>query len=297
MGNLSKTIFSHELADYLAIALGLCGYAVGWTVFMLPYGITLGGVTGIAALLDLGTNGAIPMQVSYFVLNSILLIFALKILGWKFCTKTIYAVIMLTLFLQVGKDVMAHFNNPLILGEGEKFMSCVLGACLCGLGVGVCFAHNGSTGGTDIVAAIINKYRDISLGKIVLCSDILIIGCNYLVFHDIQRVLFGYVALILMSVMLDYYTNSTRQSIQLFIFSHKYEEIANYVNQQVHRGVTVFDGMGWYSKNERHVLFVLAKKRDATNLLRTIKDIDPNAFISMGYVKGVYGQGFDKIKK
>ena len=294
---LSRQILLHEIQQYIAIFIGLVCYAVGWTAFMLPYGVTLGGVTGIAALLDFATEGGIPIQLTYFVLNSILLIFALKILGWKFCTKTIFGVIVLTLLLQVGKSVMGGLPNPYLLGEGENFMSCVLGACLCGLGLGICFVNGGSTGGTDIIAAIINKYRDISFGTIIMLSDILIISCNYLVFHDIRRVLFGYVALFIMSIVLDYYINTTRQSVQLFIISHdKYNEIAEFITHQGHRGVTVFKGMGWYSKGDSNVLFVLARKRESSNLLSGIKHIDPTAFVSMAYVKGVYGNGFDKIK-
>ena len=221
---------------------------------------------------------------------------ALKVLGWKFCTKTIYAVIVMTIMLQIGNSTMARLGNPMVLGEGENFMSCVIGACLCGLGIGICFANNGSTGGTDIIAAMINKNHDVSLGRIVLVSDLIVIGCNYLVFHDIRRVLFGYVALILMSMVLDYYVNSSRQSVQFFIFSNKHQEIADYINENMHRGVTVLDGMGWYSKETMKVLVVLTKKRDSVSLFRAIKDIDPNAFVSQSNVIGVYGKGFDKIK-
>ncbi|MBO4443878.1 MAG: YitT family protein [Bacteroidaceae bacterium] len=299
LNSFLQTKAGRELKDYFAIALGLLCYSGGWTIFMLPYGVTLGGVTGIAALVDLGTQHMpfhIPMQMTYFILNAILLMMALKVLGWKFCTKTIYAVIVMTLLLQIGNSTMARLGNPMVLGEGENFMSCVIGACLCGLGIGICFANNGSTGGTDIIAAMINKNRDVSLGRIVLVSDLIVIGCNYFVFHDIRRVLFGYVALILMSMVLDYYVNSSRQSVQFFIFSNKHEEIADYINKNVHRGVTVLDGMGWYSKEPMKVLVVLAKKRDSVSLFRAIKDIDPKAFVSQSNVIGVYGKGFDKIK-
>lgn len=293
---ISRKTILHEVTDYLLIVLGLMLYAAGWTVFILPYGITLGGVTGIAALVDLGTQGRIPLEYTYFLLNALLIIVALKQLGWKFCIKTIYAVFMLTVLLKLGRGIMADLGNPFVMGDGEKAMSCIIGACMGGIGVGMCFAHNGSTGGMDIVVAIINKHRDISFGSLMMIIDIIIIGCNYLVFHDITRVLFGYVALFFMSVSVDYYINSNRQSIQLFIFSHKHEEIADFINQHVHRGVTVLEGMGWYSKNERKVLFVLAKKRDTITLMRGVKQIDPQAFISKSNVEGVYGQGFDKIK-
>lgn len=291
-----KKKFIHEFNDYLAIAVGLALYALSWTTLMLPYGITTGGVTGVAAIIFYATG--FEMQISYLLINSVFLIFALKILGWRFCAKTVYAVLLLTIFLKVGQIFMSDGNGgfKLILGEGQNFMACVVGAILCGIGVGMCFAANGSTGGTDIIAAIVNKYRDVSLGRVILLIDILIIGSTYFVFHDITRMLFGYVTMMIMSASLDFYVNSARQSIQILIFSYKYEELANYINQEIHRGVTVLNGMGWYSKQESHVLVVLVRKPDATNILRAIKQIDPNAFISMSRVVGVYGQGFDKIK-
>ncbi len=291
-----KKKFIHEFNDYLAIAVGLALYALSWTTLMLPYGITTGGVTGVAAIIFYATG--FEMQISYLLINSLFLIFALKILGWRFCAKTIYAVLLLTIFLKVGQIFMSDGNGgfKLILGEGQNFMACVVGAILCGIGVGMCFTANGSTGGTDIIAAIVNKYRDVSLGRVILFIDILIIGSTYFVFHDITRMLFGYVTMMIMSASLDFYVNSARQSIQILIFSYKYEELANYINQEIHRGVTVLNGMGWYSKQESHVLVVLVRKPDATNILRAIKQIDPNAFISMSRVVGVYGQGFDKIK-
>lgn len=292
-----KKKFAHDIKDYIAIAFGLAVYALSWTAFMLPYGITTGGLTGVSAIIFYATG--FEMQIFYFLVNVILLAFALKILGWKFCAKTVYAVILLTIFLKVGQVIMTDDTGEfkLILGEGQNFMASFVGAILCGIGIGICFTANGSTGGTDIIAAIINKYRDMSLGRVILIADILIIGSSYFVFHDITRMLFGYVTMVIMSASLDFYVNSARQSVQIMIFSYKYEEIADYINHVINRGVTVLDGMGWYSKRDSKVLVVLARKNDATNLLHAIKQIDPNAFVSMSRVVGVYGQGFDKIKE
>lgn len=285
-----------EVKDYFFIALGLFIYALGWSCFMLPYQITMGGVTGISAIIYYATG--IEMQLSYLVINGILLVFALWILGWKFCVKTIYGVAMMTIMLDITQKWFIGDDGQLLqlLGPGQDFMACVLGACAAGIGVGMAFTHNGSTGGTDIVAAIVNKFRNVSLGRAIMISDIVIISSCYFVFHDWRRVMFGFVALIIMSVALDYYINSTRGSVQFLIFSNKYEEIADYINLKLNRGVTVLDGMGWYSKAPRKVLVVLAKKQDAVNLFRIIHDIDPNAFVSQSSVTGVYGEGFDKIK-
>lgn len=291
-----KKNFKHDVKDYVSIAVGLALYALSWTAFMLPYGITTGGVTGVAAIIYYATG--LEMQIGYLMINSVLLLLALKILGWKFIAKTIYAVLLLTIFLKIGQIIMSDGNGNFkqVLGEGQNFMACVVGSFLCGIGVGICFAANGSTGGTDIIAAIINKYRDVSLGRVLLYADILIIGSTYFVFHDITRMMFGYVTMIILSISIDFYVNSARQSVQIMIFSYKYEELANYINKDVNRGVTVLNGMGWYSKKESHVLVTLCRKNDATNLLRAIKQIDPKAFVSMSRVVGVYGEGFDRIK-
>ena len=285
-----------EVKDYLAIALGLFIYSLGWSCFMLPYQITMGGVTGISAIVYYATG--IDMQITYLCINAVLLLFALKLLGWKFCLKTIYAVGMLTVMLEITQPWFMDENGQFmqLLGPGQDFMACVLGAIAAGIGVGLAFTHNGSTGGMDIVNAIINKYRNISFGRATMISDILIISSCYFVFNDWRRVMFGFVALVIMSVALDYYINSTRRSVQFLIFSNKYEEIADYINSKLHRGVTVLDGMGWYSKQPRKVLVVLARKQDAVNLFRIIHDIDPNAFVSQSNVTGVYGEGFEKIK-
>ena len=293
---LDRHKLMREVKDYLAIALGLFIYSLGWSCFMLPYQITMGGVTGISAIVYYATG--IDMQVTYLIINGILLIFALYLLGWKFCVKTIYAVFMLTFLLDITQKWFIDDNGQFmqLLGPGQDFMACVLGAIAAGIGVGLAFTHNGSTGGMDIVNAIINKYRNISFGRATMISDILIISSCYFVFNDWRRVMFGFVALVIMSVSLDYYINSTRRSVQFLIFSNKYEEIADYINSKLHRGVTVLDGMGWYSKQDVKVLVVLAYKRQSVEIFRLVKQIDPNAFISQSQVIGVYGEGFDRLK-
>ena len=175
-------------------------------------------------------------------------------------------------------------------------MACVLGASFCGMGIGFAFSFNGSTGGTDIIAAIVNKYRDVSLGRIVMLCDLIIISCSYFVLHDWEKVVYGYVTLYVCSFVLDQVVNSNHQSVQFFIISKNYKEIGEHIVKDMHRGVTVLEGKGFYTGNEMNVLFVLAKKRESNNLFRLIKDIDPNAFVTQSNVKSVYGRGFDHIK-
>ncbi len=285
-----------ESKDYLAITFGLMCYALGWVAFMLPYQITTGGATGICAIIYYVTG--IEIQVSYFILNAILMGFALKILGPKFSIKTIFAIIVLTFFLWFFQRLLEGDDGklPLLLGPGQDFMACVIGAGLLGFGIGIVFCNNGSTGGTDIIAWIINKYKDVTLGRMIMYCDIVIISSCYFIFHDWRRVLFGFCVLFIMSIVIDYVVNSARQSVQFLIFSRKHDEIAEGISTQINRGVTLLDGKGWYSKQDIKVVVVLAKKSQSLDIFRLVKDIDPNAFISQSNVVGVYGEGFDPLK-
>ena len=293
---LLKINWAREVKDYLAITFGLICYAVGWGAFMLPYEITTGGVTGISAIIYYITG--IEIQVSYFVINAIFMVFALKILGLKFCIKTIYAIFALTFFLWAIQQLLRDENGnlPMLLGPGQEFMACVIGAGILGFGIGFVFNNNGSTGGTDILAWIINKYKDVTLGRMIMYCDIIIISSCYFIFHDWKRVLFGFTVLFVMSIVIDYVVNSARQSVQFLIFSRKYDEIAEGINQRIKRGVTLLNGTGWYSKQDVKVIVVLAKKSQSLDIFRLVKDIDPDAFISQSNVVGVYGEGFDKLK-
>ena len=268
----SRQNIFREMRDYLMIALGMIMYGIGWTVFLLPNDITTGGVPGIASLVYFATG--LPVQYVYFGINFLLLLLAIRILGWKFSIKTIFAVFTLTSFLPIIQQ----------LTDGVHLLN------------GIAFSSNGSTGGTDIIAAIINKYRDITLGRVMLFCDLIIISSSYFVLKDWEKVVYGYVTLYICSFVLDQVVNSARQSVQFFIISEKYEEIARHINVYPHRGATVINASGFYTGKEIKMLFVLAKKRESTIIFRLIKDIDPNAFVSQSQVIGVYGEGFDKIK-
>ena len=285
-----------ETKDYLTITLGLMAYAMGWCLFLLPYQISTGGVTGISAIIYYATG--VEMQISYFLINAAFLAVALYILGLKFCLKTIFSVTMLTFFLDFFQEMMKDEGGNLIqlIGPGQDFMACVIGSIFCGVGIAVVFIVGGSTGGTDIIAAIVNKYKAVTFGRMIMVCDIVIISSCYFIFEDWRRVVFGFVTLIIISVAIDYIVNSARQSVQFLIFSKKYEEIGEAVMTEVNRGVTVLDGTGFYSKQPVKVLCILAKKSEAIHIFRLVKDIDPNAFISQSNVVGVYGEGFDQIK-
>ena len=237
--NLRTQPVWREAKDYVFIALGMMMYGIGWTVFLLPNDRPSGAVPGIASIIYWATG--FPVQYTYLGINGMLLLLALKILGLKFCVKTIWAVAVLPIFLEVIQRVA---GDGLI--HDQPFMACVLGASFCGGGIGLAFSANGSTGGTDIIAAIVNKYRDISLGRVILMCDVIIISSSYLVLHDWERVVYGYVVLFITSFVIDQVVNSARQSVQFFIISSKYEELGHHINKNFHRGVTFIDGVGCY---------------------------------------------------
>ena len=265
MHKLTKAEIMREVKDYIYITLGLISYSLGWAAFLLPYQITTGGTTGIGAIIYYATG--FPIQWSYFIINAVLMTFAIRILGPKFSIKTTYAIFTLTFLLWLFQLVVNNYieapdmtpdGKPLLLGTGQDFMACIIGAAMCGVGLGI--------------------------------------GSCYFIFHDWRRVIFGFVTLFIIGVVLDWIINSARQSVQFFIFSKKYDEIADRIIKDADRGVTVLDGTGWYSKNNVKVLVVLAKKRQSLEIFRLVKRIDPNAFISQSSVIGVYGEGFDKLK-
>lgn len=279
-----------QLKDFLFIVLGSFSYALAWQGFLIPNQLTTGAVTGLASIIYYAF-GTPPVDITYAVANVILLIFALKILGLKFCIRTIFGVFFCWLFLHI---LPLWIPNGLV--QGDTFMASVIGGILCGVGLGVVFSSNGSTGGTDIIAAMVNKYHNVSFGKMLLYIDIIIISSSYLVFHDVQRVIYGYIIMFITTTVCDMIINGIRASVQLLIFSDKWEEIAESISNELQRGVTVLDGMGWYTKKPKKVLVVVAKRTQITQIERLIKNIDNNAFISQSAVSAVYGQGFDKIK-
>ena len=286
---IDKALLRQELKDNCFVFIGLILYAVGWTGFLLPSEITTGGVTGIAALVFFGTKT--PVAITYFCINAALLVLSIKVLGLKFSLKTIGSVAILTFLLSFLQTIL---KEPLV--QNEPFMNCILGGVMCGMGLGLVFNFKGSTGGTDIVVLIINKYRNISIGKAMLFIDLLIISSSYIIFASIEKIVYGIVVMGVMTYTIDMVLNGARQSVQFFIFSDKYEEIATTINQQANRGCTIMDGVGWYSQKEVKIIVVMAKKTESVTIFRIVKAIDSNAFISQSSVIGIYGKGFDQIK-
>lgn len=300
---LDHKMFFSEAKDYIFITLGLMLYASAFTFFLMPYQIVTGGVTGFSAIIFYAFH--IPVQDTYLVINVMLLAVGLKVLGWRFLMKTIYAIFMLAFLLWLAGVIMP--KNPdgsyvMFLGKEQAFMSLIIGCACTGTSLAIVFLSNGSTGGTDIIAASVNKYYTFSLGQVLIAVDLFIIGsCLFIPqfgdsIHRIHKVIFGLCTMAIENFTLDYVMNARRESVQFLIFSKKYKEIAYAVGTEMDHGVTILDGHGWYTGQDMKVLCILARKRESVQIFRLIKFIDPNAFVSQSSVIGVYGEGFDTMK-
>ena len=308
------------------VTLGILIYTTAWALFLIPNNLIGGGVSGISSMIQYATHGAIQMGYSYFILNAILIIAAVVVLGMGFGAKTIFAIIFASVALRFLPDLIPATIVKTLAIDNGKLLSVLMGGLLAGIGIGMSISNGGSTGGTDIIALIYTKYHNVSPGKVILFLDFIIIGSslaipsyvtqldpetglavldaagNQVMFkmpfaEKITTVLYGLILVTVNSYVLDMYISGSQQSVQLFILSKQYEQIADAITQDLHRGVTVLDGHGWYTKQDVKVLMVLTRKTDLNLLLRYIKQIDSHAFLSVSSVNGVYGKGFDTIKK
>uniref|UniRef100_UPI003FF03EA4 YitT family protein n=1 Tax=Prevotella sp. TaxID=59823 RepID=UPI003FF03EA4 len=285
-----KSIY-RTVRDYAIIAIAMIMGVIGLNLFLVPNEITMGGTMGVAEIVYWGTG--IQTQYTYFVINAVLLIAALKVLGWRFCVKTVYAVVVFTVASSVFQWL--GFANVHLLAD-QKFMACIVGGVFMGTSVGLGLSAGGSTGGSDVVAAMIHKYRDVSLGHIILFCDLTIITSSYVVLHDWEKVLYGYVLLFIVSFCVDYVVNSLRRSVQFLIISRKWEEIGLAINKIADRGCSTLNGNGFYSKRDIKVIFCIAKKSESAMIFDIVDEIDPDAFVAQSAVIGVYGQGFDRVR-
>ena len=292
--------------EYILITLGILIYTCGWTIFLTPNNMFGGGVSGISAIVQFATG--IKMGYTYFVINALLLLISLFIIGPSFGIKTVYAIFLASFCLNVEQSIIPmQFIQDFALSNG-KLLCAIIGGSLAGLGIGLSISQGGSSGGTDIIALIITKYRNISPGKVILLIDVFIIASSLLVpsygadgqalpFVDkFITAVYGMIIVTVCGNVADIYLAGSKQSVQLFILSHEYEEIADMIARDFHRGVTVLDGKGWFTKQPASILMVIIRKTDVNILLRSIKKIDPDAFLSISSVAGVYGKGFDTIK-
>ncbi|MDE5574936.1 MAG: YitT family protein [Bacteroidales bacterium] len=293
-------LLHREVKSYIMITLCLCLYALALVAFIINSEIVSGGVNGISTLIFYATGKTVPVAASAFIINAVLLVIGFKILGKGFGVKTIWAIVGLSLFITMWTGII---REPIL--ADDKFLSAVLGGALIGVSVGTAFNYGGSTGGTDIVALIVSKFRNVGPGRVILWCDIFIISSSFIVFHyfnghsvvdSIRVVLYGFVTMGVTSYTIDLLVLGSRSSVQLLINSSKYEAIADMISHEKNRGVTLLNAEGYYSKKETRVLLVLVRKYELQPLMKRIKDIDSNAFMSVTNALGVFGNGFEDIK-
>lgn len=304
--SIGSSAILRGVKEYLLITLGIVIYTVGWAIFLTPNNLIGGGVSGISAIIQYATG--LKMGYSYFVINTILLIISVIIIGPAFGAKTVYAIILASVCLNVFQSIIPEtIIRDFALSNG-KLMCSIIGGSMAGVGIGMSISQGGSTGGTDIIAMIITKFRNISPGRIILIIDVFIITSSLLFpsFDTTGQVIpfdakfsiavYGMIIVTVNGYVVDLYLAGSKQSVQLFILSRHFEEIADMIGRDFHRGVTVLNGEGWYTKQPASVLMVITRKTDLNLLLKSIKRVDPDAFLSISSVSGVYGQGFDSIK-
>ena len=284
--------FSHQYKDMFFITFGILMYAFGYTAFILPEHVVMGGVAGISALLFYAFK--LPPGIAIWVLNLTMLVIAYRALSKQFVIRTVIGVTILSSLVGVLQPLFEQY--PVITPGEDKFMHVLIGGALGGAGLGIVFSHNGSTGGTDIIVALLNKYTRMSFGRAMQTCDICIICSSYFLFHSFETIVYGVAFTLIASFVCDYVVNGTRQTVQFIIISKKYDAIADTINNSVHRGVTLIKGTGWYSKSDVQILIVLARKYESQDVFNLIKRIDPMAMVSQSFCQGVFGSGFDTIK-
>lgn len=286
------------LKDYLVMSLAMVIFTIAWECFMIPNGMSAGGLMGLCAVIEFATGGVIMASYSYIVINAAIIVLAVVVFGIGFGFRTLYCIglnaLLLKLFanLEWMQALPGHF-----LYVPEKVMIPIIAGVLEAVGVGLSIRKGGSTGGTDIVALIINKYWPVSLSRLFFITDLIIISSIALLpdksFGDM---VYGFLMMVTFAFVIDYVVVGDRGTIQLMVFSSRQKDIADYIIEKMERGVTVLKAMGWYTKKEKDVLLLLMRRNELPEVTRVIKDLDPKAFMSVTKVGSVYGEGFEEIK-
>ncbi|PKP41197.1 MAG: YitT family protein [Bacteroidetes bacterium HGW-Bacteroidetes-10] len=275
--------------SYILMTAGLFIYVFSWTAFLIPHEIAGGGVSGLSSVINYATG--FDVSYSYLIINAFLLGIGFLILGKGFGFKTIYCILVAALMFKFLPLI------PWISDIDDKLINAVLGGTLSGIGIGLIFLQGGSTGGTDIIALIIAKFREMSPGRVFILCDLIIIGSVFFIpGKSLEDVIYGYIVMVSFSYVIDMILTGNKQSLQVFVFSNKYAEIADKITKEMGRGVTAVNSIGWYSQNESKMLVVILRKSQLADISAIVKEIDHNAFISVSAVMSVYGQGFDQIK-
>ncbi|MDR1154391.1 MAG: YitT family protein [Bacteroidales bacterium] len=283
-----KSKVASVLRSHAIITFGLLCTTFGWGAFLIPSNVTGGGVSGIAAIIYFAVK--FPAGVTYLLVNAVLILVAMKIVNVNFGLKSVYGVVVFSLLLALFQKV---FPEPLV---NDTLLATIVGAILSGIGTGIVFTQGGSAGGSDLIAMMVTSQRNISPGRVIMMVDVVVISSSFFIFHSLEQMIYGYCVMVIAGYVVDFVLAGSKQSYQLFIFSEKYEEVADNIFSKVKRGLTLVDAQGWYTRKPTKMIMVIVRKYEAADVFKAIKEIDPEAFISMGNVMGVYGKGFDRMK-
>ena len=276
------------LRSHAIITFGLLCTAFGWGAFLIPSQVTGGGVSGVAAIIYFGAK--FPVSITYLLINAVLILVAIKIVSVNFGLKSIYGVVVFSFLLGLFQGI---FPEPPV---ADVLLATIVGAILSGVGTGIVFTQGGSAGGTDLIAMMVTTHRNISPGRVIMLVDVVVISSSFFILQSLERMIYGYCVMVIAGYVVDFVLAGSKQSYQLFIFSDKYEEVAANIFTNVKRGLTLVDAQGWYARKPTKMIMVIVRKHEVTDVFRAIKEIDPDAFISMGNVMGVFGKGFDRMK-
>ncbi len=285
---MEKKKIKTVLKSHIIITFGLICTTFGWGAFLIPSNVTGGGVSGIAAIVYFATG--FPAGVTYLLVNAVLIVVSMRVIDVKFGLRSVYGVVVFSFLLSLFQQI---FPQPLV---SDTFLATVIGAMLSGIGTGIVFTQGGSAGGTDLIAMMITSQRNISPGRVTMFVDVFVISSSFFVFHSLERMIYGYCVMVIAAYVIDFVLAGSKQSYQLFIFSEKYEEVATQLFANVKRGITLVDAQGWYTRKPTKMILLIVRKYEVSDVFRIVKEVDPEAFISMGNVMGVYGKGFDRIK-
>lgn len=286
------------VGEYLILILGSLLFAIAWEGFVIPNNMSSGGMMGLFTVIQYATKGAVDASLLYMIVNVALLAVAFVILGLKFGIRTIFCIILTSVFMpMVAQIPWLHSVPGNFLALPDPILVPVIGGLLEGVALGLVFRYNGSTGGSDILAMFINKYWPVSLGKFFIITDSIIIT-SILLLPDKQfgDMVYGYIMMLISALVLDWVSTGAKSTVQLLVFSSQYEKIADHITRDLDRGVTVLKAMGWYTKSDKNVLLILVRKKELFDLTKSIKEVDPKAFMSVSNASGVYGEGFEEIK-
>lgn len=278
----------NQIKSYAWIIAGLLLAAFAWTAFLIPAEITGGGVTGLSVVIYFLTD--LPVGISILLINAVLVLLGMKILGVKFALASIFGILMTSALMLILPRVI---TSPII---EDRFMSALIGGALSGAGIGIAISNGGNSGGTEIIALIITKYKNISTGRVLLYLDVIIVASSWLINHELETIVYGYVVMAVGTYTIDLVLEGSKQSFQITIISDLSVEIASHIGNEIGRGITIFKGAGWFTKQDKDVLICVCGRSDKQKILRAIDLADPNAFITVAKVSAVFGENFDRIK-